>query len=345
MKKKKTLPKKSAVDTKTLKKVGRGKPDCFGFDVAELSSRFQGTQNRCKKLEEQLSTEKSTRALEIESLARAKEKDEQLLKQEIEYFKKSLEEEKSAREPLEKELNETKDQLETKKRDLDDVFRGNSTLEKELSECRWYLGEAASQKKEIEHSLMNAHVLIEEQKENINSIHKAIEEKEKQRAEVQWYLEEDKVKIQELENTLQREQKHSESLSNQIVEIRESLNTSTVLAAEWMRRWDNLIQETLKSKSGIDKEQIESGRLLEEQFFNSRQEVEMLTKQKDELGNELKQKQYELEGVMEKNALLQNELVCEKEKNQSLQQRFSESEWYLGELRQKIQHVDESKSC
>ncbi len=201
------------------------------------------------------------------------------------------------------------------------------------------MGEERALRQRAETSLGESSAYIEQQKNDLNQKQSALDIAAKQSQESQWCLGEAQARIRTLEEQLSSEQRRAEGLSGQIAEMQEAFAKSNLLAAEWMRRWDRLIEEALKGGGEIDREQIEKGKFWERQLSLSRQEIEVLTAKQTELEKQLKQSEGEAEYLNQVNASLRKDLLAERQKYQALEKNYSESEWYLNEARAEIQKI------
>jgi chromosome segregation ATPase len=302
----------------------------------EMESGNQMLASRCNELAAQLK-DAQAKCQECDNILIAKEEHERVLKEELSRAQWCLGEEKELRRLAEDVTRQKQAELERHEAEMCRV----SNLRKELSECQWHLGEERALRQKAETSLGESSAFIEQQKNDLNQRQSDLDVVTKQSHESQRSLGEVQARIRTLEEYLMAERKRSEGLSGQIFEMQEALAKSNLLAAEWMRRWNSLIEEALKCGGELDREQIEDGKFLERQLFFSRQEIEALTSRKTELEEQFRQVEADVESLLRVNAGLKEELSAERQKQQALEKRYSESEWYLQEARANLQKVKE----
>jgi chromosome segregation ATPase len=306
--------------------------------IKESESKIQMLTNRCDELAAQLN-DAQAKYHECQKALISKEEHGRVLQEELSRTQWSLGEEKEFRRQAEEALRRKQADLERHQDEMRNFSHECNSLRKELSECQWHLGEERALKQRAETSLGESAAYIELQKNDLNQKQSVLDIVTKQSQESQWHLGEARAKIKTLEEQLSSENKRAEGLSGQISIMQEAFAKSNLLAAEWMRRWDRLIEETLKGGGEIDREQIEKGKFWERQLSLSRQEIEVLTAKQTELEKQLKQSEGEAEYLNQVNASLQKDLLAERQKYQALEKNYSESEWYLNEARAETQKI------
>ncbi len=306
--------------------------------IKESESKIQILTNRCDELTAQLN-DAQLKYHECQSALISKEEHGRVLKEELSSTQWSLGEEKEFKRQAEDALRQKQTDLERHQDEVRNLSNECASLRKELSGCQWHLGEERALRQRAETSLGESSAYIEQQKNDLNQKQSALDIAAKQSQESQWCLGEAQARIRTLEEQLSSEQRRAEGLSGQIAEMQEAFAKSNLLAAEWMRRWDRLIEEALKGGGEIDREQIEKGKFWERQLSLSRQEIEVLTAKQTELEKQLKQSEGEAEYLNQVNASLQKDLLSERQKYQALEKNYSESEWYLNEARAEIQKI------
>ena len=306
--------------------------------IKESESKIQILTNRCDELAAQLN-DAQAKYHECQKALISKEEHERVLQEELSRTQWSLGEEKEFKRQTEDALRQKQTELERRQDETRNLSNGCASLRKELSECEWHLGEERALKQRAETALGECVNFIERQKHDLNQKQSALDIVTKQSQESQWHLGEAQARIRTLEEQLSSEKRRAEGLSGQVAEMQEAFAKSNLLAAEWMRRWDRLIEEALKGGGEIDREQIEKGKFWERQLSFSRQEIEVLTAKQSELGKQLKQAEGEAENSNQVNASLQKDLLSERQKYQALEKNYSESEWYLNEARAEIQKI------
>jgi chromosome segregation ATPase len=302
--------------------------------LEESESENQMLKGRCDELASRLRDEQIT----VQDCHRAlvsKEENVQALREELSRTQWCLGEEKAFRQKAEEAARQKQEELQ---RHADEMCM-LSDLRKERSDLQWYLGEEKTLRQKAERSLGEAAASIERQQNDLKQKQSDLEAVTKQFQDSQWSLGEAQEGLRTLEEQLLSENKRSRDLSVQITEMQAALAKSNLLAAEWMRRWDRLIEEALKSGGEIDREQIENGKLIERQLSLARQEVDALTATKAELEEQSRQVVAATDDLLNMNADLQKELLSERQKYQALEKNYSESEWYLKETRAEIQRM------
>ncbi len=306
--------------------------------IKEIESKIQMLTSRCDELAAQLK-DAQAKYQECHNTLISKEEHERVLKEELSRTQWCLGEEKESRRQVEDVVRQKQTDLERYQDEMRNLSNECNSLRKEFSECQWYLGEERTLRQKVETSLGESAAFIERQKNDLNQRQSDLDIVTKQFQESQWHLGEAQARIKTLEEQLSSEKKRSDGLSGQISEMQEAFAKSNLLAAEWMRRWDRLIEEALKCGGEIDLEQIGNGKFWERQLSFSRQEIEVLTAKKSELKEQLKQVEAKVGNLIQVNAGLQEELSSERQKHQALEKSYSESEWYLNEARAEIQKI------
>ncbi|MBN1794036.1 MAG: hypothetical protein JW844_03640 [Candidatus Omnitrophica bacterium] len=307
-------------------------------ELSSVRQSLQGERQLREKAEHeavQLKNNLVEQAAEVHRLISANE----LAQRQLDDFQTSLSEEKAAKEKIEGLLAESAVLIEGLQAEVRHLSAKQVKVEQQFCESQWYLGEEKAAKERLKGALADSAERIRRLAEENDCLRQELNERTRQYEESEWYRGEADSKVKDLEERISRQKNDSETLVRRISEMQSSMATCGQLAGEWMARWDNLIRETLKAGGRIDAEEIDNGRFFEKQLDSARQEIEALKEKQRDLLEELQEKEEALAELARQNRELHEEIAEVEDKNQVLEKKYSESEWYLGEARYTIQQL------
>jgi len=319
--------------------------------ILSLQSQLLAASDRCSALAEEVVIGKAEHANTLDELSQDKRLSERLLEKKVAQYRDHLDEGQKAHEELQHtvrtsdhmiallngELEILRDELtllegryqgalntlvglNARTKSLEEAAAHRVILEKENADLKWYLGEEKAARETLAENLEEAEIAVHGLEKELANAQNELALTLKQKCEFEWYYGEARTKIEVMETQLYESHTHSQHLLQQIADMQESLTQANLLAAKWMGRCDELLQESEQKEGGTSLEDLVTEMELEDQLAAAQVAIQ----RQKELEEELEQVKSERDSVLEVNAYLQDELVKEKEKSSALQDQYDE---------------------